>query len=133
MFSDQLFERFFFGEIVLDAVQCRSSFPFGEFPADISINNEFVPGDYERVRKSEIPLLVQCSQLERLYRQIVSGVARVWPQITDRPRNEPRCSAMWRDCADDVLQCTGKWLFWTLNEAYSPGSVQELTSSSSLD
>jgi len=76
MFSDQLFERFFFGEIVLDAVQCRSSFPFGEFPADISINNEFVPGDYERVRKSEIPLLVQCSQLERLYRQIVSGVAK---------------------------------------------------------
>ena len=38
-----------------------------------------------------------------------------------------------RDCADDVPGCTRQWLFWILNEAYSPGSVRKLASSSSLD
>ena|ERR1700731_1020676 len=49
--------------------------------------------------------------------------------------HEAECSfrGIARDCADDVPGCTRRWLFWTLNEAYSPGSVQKLTSSSSLD
>lgn len=41
-----------------------------------------------------------------------------------------RCLTMkttWRDCADDVPGCTRRWLLWTLNEAYSPGSEGKIT------
>jgi hypothetical protein len=42
MLSNQLFERLFGREIVLDAIQCRSTLSLCEFPACISVNDAFI-------------------------------------------------------------------------------------------